>query len=405
MYPETIALAPDYPDDPRLFFVFTEVLRSDDAGLTWIELSHPTDPFIARAVGLPPTFAQEDLVIVGSQGQGTYRSTDAGDTWQVIEGGLPADLSTNVVAYSPGFANDRTVYVNSRDRSGPGVFRSFDAGLSWEPAGLAGFGVRTFALSPGFVSDRTILAGTQTNGLFLSTDGGDSWTEANGGLPADEIKVVTSVDLSPRYPQDRTAIAAIVSHGVHKSVDGGLSWIPSGQGLPLDAPRVVRFSPAFVKDRTILHSNHDWLWRSTDAGESWSRLPAWMRVDDNHQSVRYSGDWSLAVVQNGAPPLSFGPGTHVSSAAGDSTSLSLYADEITWYAILSPREGIAEVQLDGQVVAMVDLYAEQPAFQQPVFTRSFPAVGWHTIEVTNTGTANPLSLGTFVHSDGFGRGF
>ena len=87
------------------------------------------------------------------------------------------------MAVSPGYENDRTVLVSTREG---GLLRSTDGGVSFLPVGTelidANHLVADFSnpmsapiqFSPSFATDRTVYAYAQTD-VVRSTDGGESW--------------------------------------------------------------------------------------------------------------------------------------------------------------------------------------------------------------------------------------
>jgi len=62
---------------------------------------------------------------------------------------------------------------------------------------------------------------------------------------------------------------------------------------------------------------------------------------------------------------------------------------VTWYGITGTDQGMADVSLDGTLIATVNLYAATRSTDTPVFTRSRPSSGSHTLE---TVTKKPTSL-------------
>src|SRR5207245_2292373 len=87
-----------------------------------------------------------------------------------------------------------TLYVGTR---ADGVFRSTDGGESWSAvsAGLPNLPVTALAIDP---QTPTILyAGTERGGVYKSTDGGESWSALNTGL---SNLFVSSIVVDPRRP-------------------------------------------------------------------------------------------------------------------------------------------------------------------------------------------------------------
>jgi hypothetical protein len=157
-------------------------------------------------------------------------------------------------------------------------------------------------------------------------------------------------------------------------------------------------------------TNHEWIFRSVDAGESWHRLPGFIRTDDVHQSIRYSGGWGgSGLVPFGGGP-DFGTATRQSNSEGAWMKYTFYGDSITWFAPKGPEiTGIAAVEVDGRDQGTVELWSPGNQHQQVVFQKSFRQAGWHTIRITNTGefsVGEPNTWpGPIVRSDGFGVTF
>jgi hypothetical protein len=123
-----------------------------------------------------------------------------------------------------------------------GVWRSDDAGRTWEPAGLTGKAVKSLAISslvPGLM-----YAGCKPLGLFVSEDGGGSWKELpalraarkwwwfSPAEPPDWGAYPQALALSPTDPN--IILAGIELGGVLRSADGGVTWSGHRRGAVLD---------------------------------------------------------------------------------------------------------------------------------------------------------------------------
>ena len=140
-----------HPRDPDLLYVAAQgnpwgasaergVYRSRDGGATWehvlavdadtgaTDLSmDPENPRILYA-SLWHHRRNPWFVRSGGEGGGLYRSTDGGDNWTRLQGGLPALIGKAGVAVSP--ANPRRVYAIVEAEQG-GLYRSDDRGENW----------------------------------------------------------------------------------------------------------------------------------------------------------------------------------------------------------------------------------------------------------------------------------
>ncbi len=383
LYSGSLSVSPTYAVDRTLFYGYYGAWRSTNSGRSWVELFG--GPAITRGSRMSPDFAFDGTVILNRSSAGTFLSTDGGDAWIGLLG-LPP-VNTHALRFSPDFAHDRTLFSAPFQH---GVRKSVDGGLSWlDVSGpMAGLDARAFEVSPAFASDRTLMAGTIGHGVYESNDAGQSWTKL-AGVPADGV--VESLAFSPEFATDGTVFVATLGDGVFRSTDGGDTWTPQNVGLPLDAKRVIRVSPDFANDQTVYVTSHAWIHRSHDAGVTWSPLPGWIRIDDRHPSVVHSGTWATAW-----NALDFGGEVKRSTEPGAVERYDFSGDGITWFARKGPSAGSAVVFVDGVAVALVFLQAPTEEHRIPVFSKSFPTVGWHRIEVMVAGRG-----GGAVASDGF----
>jgi len=193
-----------HPTDPDVVTVAMStggVYRSEDRGATWVPHNRGiTADFLP---GEAPEFGQcvhkvavdagdPDRLYAQNHG-GVFRSDDAGRSWQPISDGLPADFGFPVVAHPhrPG-----TIYVyplvagDERFPPGgkPAVWRSRDAGETWEETG-PGLPAEawTVVLRDGFTTDRSdpvgLYVGTRHGAIWASNDEGGTWQEIRTNLP------------------------------------------------------------------------------------------------------------------------------------------------------------------------------------------------------------------------------
>ena len=157
-----------------------------------------------------------------------------------------------------------------------GVFRSRDGGASWRLAGLAGERVLALAVDP--VTAGRVYAGVDApsgtrgdGGVFVSSDGGDTWTPARDGLedpsyppesPYFRYQPVLSLLVEP----EGGTVWAGASHGLYESLDGGSTWAHLAFHDAVEALAASRGALlAAVRDERRLY-------RSTDGGVTWSQL-------------------------------------------------------------------------------------------------------------------------------------
>jgi photosystem II stability/assembly factor-like uncharacterized protein len=147
------------------------IIRSTNGGTTWTIVKSD----LKRVTDMTQCPANPNYVYASTVA-GLARSTDAGITWSV-------DALSNSVLNTLAVAGPdcKQIYVSV---FGAGVRRSTDAGVNWTAPLISGMTLQpSFSYPERLAVDPTnannVLAGTH-DGLFRSTSGGDSWTQAAG---------------------------------------------------------------------------------------------------------------------------------------------------------------------------------------------------------------------------------
>ena len=219
-----VALSPAYDTD-RTVFAGTNggVLRSEDGGETWVLGVMPKPAPVVSAVALSPGFATDGLLFAGTMEDGLLRSPDRGTQWHRWNFGL-LDRRILCVAVSPEFGADATVLVGADT----GIFRSINGGRSWRqlpfPPDLAP--VLSAALLPHAAAGASLFVGTESNGLYVSHDDGNTWTRLAEDVVPD---VVTAICLEARA-QAAPHLLVATDARIYLSRDGGGHWLP----VPID---------------------------------------------------------------------------------------------------------------------------------------------------------------------------
>ncbi|MEP7184519.1 MAG: hypothetical protein ABI767_01670 [Rhodanobacter sp.] len=202
------------PSQPNVFYMAPNnggVWKSENYGRTWVPLFNGDENNSVGDLAVAPS--DPDVIYVGSgegllrpdlsTGDGIYKSTDAGKTWQHL--GLRDGQQIASVVVDPHDANRLFVAVLGHPY-GPnaerGVFRSTDGGKSFQKVLYKNpnTGAVQVALDPtnaqivyavlwvgrtppwSMKSENTSINGPGS-GLFKSTDGGNTWQQIGKGLP------------------------------------------------------------------------------------------------------------------------------------------------------------------------------------------------------------------------------
>jgi photosystem II stability/assembly factor-like uncharacterized protein len=250
-----------------------------------------------RADAVAGVPGQPYVYYAGYTGGGVWKTENAGHSWRNVSDGSAMSGSIGAIAVAESDPN--VVYVGTGEHAvrgqsssyGNGMFKSTDAGKTWARIGLEASKqiaqVRVHPSNPDVVyvavqGDRW--KGTVERGIYRSTDGGKSWTQVLKGVNA--TSGANDLSMDPTNP--RILYAAFWDHqrlpwqirsggpgsGIWKSTDGGDSWTRLGEGLPKLMGKIgVAVSPA-NPDRVyaIIEADKGGMFRSDDAGKSWRLL-------------------------------------------------------------------------------------------------------------------------------------
>ncbi len=298
--PWTVAVSPNYADDGTVFAGTVEGLfRSTDGGNSWAACNTGLRARHVRAIAFSPNYALDGTLFVGMAKSwygrwgdaGVYRSTNYGQSWVWCRGVPGSHSDLRALAISPNFATDQTVYAGSY---GPGIFRSTDGGNTWSAvnSGLPYVAVSALAISPDFEHDATIYVGLYDIGVYRSTNGGLTWSSASQGLHGMALRM-EGMAISPDYGTDQSLFVA-TEQGVYKTADGGSHWQPSGTVRhPVEC---VVISPGFGTDGCAFAGSVVGIHKTTDRGNSWSAanygLLAW-GIHSTIASPNYAHDRTI----------------------------------------------------------------------------------------------------------------
>jgi len=158
----------------------------------------------------------------GSLYGGIYTSTDYGETWNWVNMGR--EISRVVtLAYDP--ANPLVLYAGMNSGSGEGiaipVVKSSDGGNTWQVSstGLEGeCVVKSIVVEP--ISPHRVFASSSCgNSLWVSTNGGATWTGANSPVPPSGV-----LQYLVFAPSEPPVLYAGTTHGLYRTWDGAQSW-------------------------------------------------------------------------------------------------------------------------------------------------------------------------------------
>ena len=234
------------------------------------------------------------LLYAATGSGGLFRTANAGTTWQAIFE-RPETISIGDIAIDP--AHPDTIFVGTGEANlrnsvsyGSGVYYSPDAGKTWEHRGLRDtYTISRLALDPRNAQRLFVAAvgnpfgPNPERGVFFSPDAGKSWQKV---LYTDEHHGASDLEIAPGKPDlmfaglwnfDRKPWrydSGDTNGGLYRSTDAGKTWSKITKGLPALLGRIgVKVAPSNPRIvYVVAESKEGTLFRSTDSGESFTAV-------------------------------------------------------------------------------------------------------------------------------------
>ncbi len=299
---------------PRLFMASRswhwgpQVMRSDDGGQTWdrspdgaVRFPEDTGRSLESVWSLAPSPTEPDVVWAGTEPSALFRSTDRGESFEMVRalwdhphreqwGAGFGGQAIHTLLPHPTDPQQVTVAMSTG-----GVYRTSDGGASWAPANQ---GIKA-EFMPGDVQypefgqcvhkvardcgDPQRLYAQNHGGVYRSDDGADTWTSIADGLPSDFGFPVVAHPQDPNtlyvFPLEGAAGRFPVEGrcGVWRSRDAGATWEELRKGLPEDGFYAAVMRDAMCVDDAspvglYFGSRDGTVFASSDEGESWQTV-------------------------------------------------------------------------------------------------------------------------------------
>jgi photosystem II stability/assembly factor-like uncharacterized protein len=297
-------------------------------GLRWRMIGPFRGGRTVAASGVP---GQPNVFYIAANNGGVWKSTDAGRVWKPI---FDDQATGSIGALAVAASDPRVIYVGSGEglqrpdlSVGDGIYKSTDGGQSWEHLSLRTAQQISAIIVDPHDANRVFAAAlghpygpNPERGVFRSTDGGASWEKV---LYKDEN--TGAVDLA-FDPSDAQTVYAVLwsarqapweigesfkgpGSGLFKSTDGGATWQPLTGGLPTVAQGLGRIGIAVAPSDArrmyaLVDAKDGGVYRSDDAGANWQRINheervwgrgsdfACVRVDPKDKDVIYIANTS-----------------------------------------------------------------------------------------------------------------
>lgn len=255
----TLDISAQTPQKLYLASLGDGVYKSQNGGNSWKTVNHGLDNLQIDLLVISPT--NSNRVLAAEKFGGLYQTEDGGENWhQVID-----NQKINTIAFT---TESQTVFAGDKQGN---LLISQDGGQIWRTVSkINQQSITAIAISPRFNQDRTLFIATATGKVYQSTDGGISSTK----ISSIEEQPILSLVITPN--SNLYAVAAY--QGVFKSTDRGNSWQELSRGLTgddqakdLERPyySTIAFSPDFERDNNLFLAGYDGLFKSDNGGQSW----------------------------------------------------------------------------------------------------------------------------------------
>ncbi|RIV68283.1 WD40/YVTN/BNR-like repeat-containing protein [Flagellimonas aequoris] len=277
--------------------------------LTSVILAQDFDAFQYRTIGparggrvttVTGTALEPGTFYLGASGGGVWKTEDYGTSWFNVSDGFFETPSIGAIEIAENDAN--IVYVGtgsdgirSNIIAGKGMYKSIDAGKTWEHIGLENVGqIGAVEIDPtnnNIVWVAAIGNAFKSNperGIFKTTDGGKTWEKVlfvsdEVGfadlelLPGNSNVVYAAAWKARRTPWTIDSGGENKDGGIYKSVNGGKDWVKLEEGLPKGLIGKIDLAVSPVDSR-ILYAvieapdKDRGLYKSIDQGKSFTHI-------------------------------------------------------------------------------------------------------------------------------------
>jgi photosystem II stability/assembly factor-like uncharacterized protein len=220
----------------------------------WVSTNGPGGPILMD-------FAEIQTNLFTITPNGIFRSIDSGNTWMIADTGIPSNQITELRSFT---VLGNTLFAVAFG----GLFYSQDFGHSWAQVAEHFAGYQPDILA---VFGKYLYAGGTASGVYISSDTGKSWLQANYGFPIDtvfgtDIHYAGINSFASLGLNVFVATSEFHSHsgGIHYSPIGGLSWATLGS-----ISTAASITAMVAAGTDLFAGTLTGAYLSTDTGKSW----------------------------------------------------------------------------------------------------------------------------------------
>ena len=252
------------------------IWKSTDAGLTWTILNDNLPQIGVSGIAIDKNDSNVIYIATGDD--------DAGDTfsvgvWKSIDGGATWNTTGLQPGSTPSRMNDIYIHPTNSNilwvATNSGIFKTSDGGVTWSN-NLVNNNVRDIKINP---ANPDIVYIATSNRFYKSTDGGDSFFLSNSGLPTISGRFV--IDVTPANPNYVYLVSANTDNsyqGVYRSTDSGDSWVQMANTQNIFESNQAWYDLALAvsdTDEDEIYVGVLNIWKSNNGGDSFTQVNQW----------------------------------------------------------------------------------------------------------------------------------
>lgn len=222
-----------HPNDTDIVYIASAsggVWKTVNGGSVWVPLTDELSNLNHGCVTIDPSntntiYAGTGEYTTNSSGDGLFRSTDAGTSWQQIATTAQVGSTCSRVIVDP--TDAQVIHVTGDD----GYARTDNGGANWSTH-LAG-AASDLAVNPS--NPQIVYVGRHDDGVYRSTNGGDNFSKLAGGLPQSGInRIILAISASNPGVLYAAMLDGAQLEGLYKTTNGGDNWsdLPNTPDFP-----------------------------------------------------------------------------------------------------------------------------------------------------------------------------
>lgn len=270
------------------------IWKSINNGTTWTPL---TDELPQIGVsGIAVDYSNPNIIYIAtgdkdagdSYSVGVYKSTDGGLTWNAtgVMGGSNPSSAGDIIIHP---TNSQILWCATNN----GIYKTTNAGNSWTQVQSGDFAQGSIRLKPG---DPTTIYAVSNNSFYRSTDTGSTFTQITTGLPSSSSRLL--LDVTPanaEYVYILSATTGNAFQGIYRSINGGTNWAVTSGSTDVFESNQSWYDLALAVSPTNAHEIYTGclnVWKSTDGGVTMNKINNWSSPaapSYTHADIHYLG--------------------------------------------------------------------------------------------------------------------